>query len=152
MAMDTVMVMAVIMENTAVITAMARKRKITLSLIHIYILFLANTVVSYLFAYKSSIIYADQRSYMLSIYSTVISLLRLALQSISLILWKNYIIYLPVSYTHLDVYKRQSLSRSHCCPASISTTVHAFSPCRLARTGWRHGAVRMKRPRICSAV
>ncbi len=61
-----------------------------------YILFLANTVVSYLFAYKSSIIYADQRSYMLSIYSTVISLLRLALQSISLILWKNYIIYLLI--------------------------------------------------------
>lgn len=61
-----------------------------------YILFLLNSVMSYLFVYKSSILNADQKGYIISTYSTIINSLRIIIQTIFLLMTKNYIIFLII--------------------------------------------------------
>jgi O-antigen/teichoic acid export membrane protein len=59
-----------------------------------YIFFLANTVISYLFVYKTSIITADQKGYIISKYQMLVNMCRTFFQIISLVVLKNYFIYL----------------------------------------------------------
>lgn len=63
-------------------------------LIIIYFLYLTDTIVSYLFIYKSIILSADQKSYIFFKYEIIINTIRILLQIISLLLFKNYFIYL----------------------------------------------------------
>lgn len=63
----------------------------------IFLLYLANSVYSYMFfAYRSAIIKADQKEYMLTTVSYVVIIVQNVLQMISLVLWKNFIIYLLI--------------------------------------------------------
>lgn len=64
------------------------------NLTHIYILFLIDTVMSYLCIYKITILTADQNSYIVTKYDMVLNSIRVFCQIISLILFKNFIIYL----------------------------------------------------------
>ena len=59
-----------------------------------YLIFLSNTVVSYLFVYKSSIISADQKGYLISSYSVWVNVGKLVVQTIFLVLTKNYVVYI----------------------------------------------------------
>lgn len=61
-----------------------------------YILFLLNSIASYLFIYKSSIINADQKGYIISIYSTIINIIKIIVQTVILLITKNYILYLII--------------------------------------------------------
>lgn len=61
-----------------------------------YLLSLANVVASYLYIYKTSIIVADQRNHVLNKINTVASFVKNIVQIISLILFKNYSIYLII--------------------------------------------------------
>lgn len=63
-------------------------------LIIIYILYLSDTIISYLFVYKSTILSADQKAYISLRYEMIINIIRIIFQIISLLLFKNYIIYL----------------------------------------------------------
>lgn len=60
----------------------------------IYIVFLFNTVVSYLFTYKTTLVVADQHNYILTNMITVINIISVVVQSLSLLLFKNYFVYL----------------------------------------------------------
>lgn len=60
----------------------------------VFIIFLFNTALSYLFTYKTTILVADQRKYLLTNIYMIISVLTLIIQSIVLIIFKNYYIYL----------------------------------------------------------
>ena len=62
----------------------------------IYIMVLLNTVVSYFFSYKRSILNADQKSYISSNYRCIFLLLKAALQSLVLVVWRNFYIYLLI--------------------------------------------------------
>lgn len=61
-----------------------------------YLFFLANAVVSYLFVYKTSIIDADQKNYVVAKYQMLVNFGRVVLQSISLLILKNYFVYLII--------------------------------------------------------
>lgn len=61
-----------------------------------YILYLANTVVSYLLIYKQNVIVADQKGYINSICDAVASLLMYILQITSLLINRNFTIYLLI--------------------------------------------------------
>ena len=60
----------------------------------IYLFYLFNTVISYFFTYKSSILIADQKNYIVTITNSVIVIGQCILQSIILIVTRNYILYL----------------------------------------------------------
>ena len=63
----------------------------------IYYLFsLAGIVISYLFVYKTTLLTADQKNYKITKVSTVSSLIKTILEVITLILFKNYILYLSI--------------------------------------------------------
>lgn len=59
-----------------------------------YLLALANVVVSYLFIYRTTLMIADQKSYILNNYIMVFRIVTFVLQTIVLIFFKNYFIYL----------------------------------------------------------
>ena len=59
-----------------------------------YILSLSNVVFSYLCVYKTSILSADQKNYKITRITIVVNVIRSIIQIISIIIWKNYIIYL----------------------------------------------------------
>lgn len=61
-----------------------------------YLLYLLNSVVSYLLLYKSSIAIASQKEYLIKKYDIIFLLIKVILQSIILIFFKNYIWYLIV--------------------------------------------------------
>ncbi len=61
-----------------------------------YILYLLNSVSSYLLLYKTSIIVADQKEYLVKKYEIIFLIIKILLQSIILILFKNYILYLII--------------------------------------------------------
>lgn len=70
----------------------------------IYILFLLKTVVSYFFlAYKSAIIKADQKEYKLNLISYLTTIITSLLQIVTLILYKNFELYILVSIITLIV-------------------------------------------------
>lgn len=69
------------------------KENITL----LYVLFLFNTVISYFFVYKKSLIIANQKNYIVEIYQQVFHALQIILQSIFLIITKEFIVYLVIT-------------------------------------------------------
>lgn len=65
--------------------------------LEIYYLFsLAGIVVSYLCVYKTSILTADQNNYIIIRISIVVSMSKTVVQIITLLLFKNYIVYLAI--------------------------------------------------------
>lgn len=66
------------------------------NIVSIYLLFLTDTVVSYLCIYKITVLNADQNSYIATRYDIVLNFIRTISQIISLILFKNFIIYLSI--------------------------------------------------------
>lgn len=62
-----------------------------------YLLALAEIVISYLFVYRTSILTADQKNYEATRIRLWITVIRIFVQMISLILWRNYILYLLIS-------------------------------------------------------
>lgn len=67
-------------------------------LLEIYYLFaLAGVVISYLFVYKTSIIIADQKNYVITRITVIVNFIKILIQVISLIIYKNYIIYLSIN-------------------------------------------------------
>lgn len=62
----------------------------------IYILYLLDSVFSYLFAYKSSILSAMQKNYICNYYQIIGKVIMTILMSLSLIIFKNFIIYLII--------------------------------------------------------
>ncbi len=66
--------------------------------VFIFCLFLFRSVSSYLFfAYRSAIVKADQKQYILTIVGYAITIITNVLQMISLILFKDYIVYIVIS-------------------------------------------------------
>ena len=61
-----------------------------------YLLFLANTVSSYFLAYKASFLNACQRQYYVSVISIIANVIFAGLKIFSLIVLKNYILYLAI--------------------------------------------------------
>ena len=73
--------------------------KIINSNINIYIifyLFLLDTVSSYLLTYKRSILYANQKNYIINTYHTICIIIMYILQIASLILFKNFYVFLII--------------------------------------------------------
>lgn len=62
----------------------------------IYFLFLGNTVVTYLFSYRRVLYNADQKRYVNEIYDRIFMIMRVAIQSIVLVLTGNYILTLVI--------------------------------------------------------
>lgn len=65
----------------------------------IYVLYLLDSVFSYLFVYKSSILNAMQKNYICNYYQIICKIVMTILMSISLIVFKNFIIYLILQIT-----------------------------------------------------
>lgn len=64
----------------------------------IYYIFLLDTVFSYLFVYKYTIINADQKNYIYSKYEIIKNIIGCSLQIVTLILFKNLVIYLAIKF------------------------------------------------------
>lgn len=62
----------------------------------IYILYLLDSVFSYLFVYKSSILNAMQKNYICNYYQIICKIVMTIFMSLSLIIFKNFIIYLLI--------------------------------------------------------
>lgn len=62
----------------------------------IYLIFLINMVIGYLFSYKRTLIISDQRNYKIMPFIMFFSILTSVLQIISLVIFKNYIVYLII--------------------------------------------------------
>ena len=62
----------------------------------IYIVFLYNTVISYLFTYKTTLLVADQRGYVMTNMTSFISITTVAIQTVVLLLFRNYFVYLII--------------------------------------------------------
>lgn len=62
----------------------------------IYLFFLADTVFSYLFVYKTILLNADQKGYINSSYTIVSNTVRIVLQIVALIVFRNIYIYLGI--------------------------------------------------------
>lgn len=62
----------------------------------IYLLFLTNTVSSYFISYKETLINADQKNYKLTKINLIFLILINTLQIVSLLIYKNFIIYLCI--------------------------------------------------------
>ena len=62
----------------------------------IFIIYVVNSTLSYFITYKNTLLIADQKEYLLLKSNTFFSILNIVLQILSLILFRNYIIYLLV--------------------------------------------------------
>ena len=62
----------------------------------IYAMFVANSSLSYLFAYRSSFITACQKNYIINMVSFSCNVLMCATQVVTLLVFKNYIVYLSI--------------------------------------------------------
>jgi len=62
----------------------------------LYLLYLLNTVVSYFFSYRQALLHANQRQYIVAGYNYIITIIQSVLQSIFLIITKEYIYYLLI--------------------------------------------------------
>lgn len=60
----------------------------------IYVIFLYNTVISYLFTYKTTLLSADQKGYIMTSMNMVINIVTVMIQTVVLVIWKNYFVYL----------------------------------------------------------
>ncbi len=72
----------------------------------LYLLFLLNSVLSYFFVYKKSLIIADQKNYIVEIYKEAFYALQVVVQSVFLVISKQFIAYLiiVVLFTFLNNY------------------------------------------------
>lgn len=61
-----------------------------------YLLSLSSVVVSYLCVYKTTVLLADQKGYILTKINILTNILKTILQIFSIVLWKNYILYLII--------------------------------------------------------
>lgn len=61
-----------------------------------YLLSLVGIVVSYLCVYKTSVVTADQNNYIITRITIIINLVRTTIQILSLLLFRNYILYLII--------------------------------------------------------
>ncbi|WP_442856342.1 lipopolysaccharide biosynthesis protein [Butyrivibrio sp. WCE2006] len=61
-----------------------------------YLISLAGVVTSYLFVYKTTLLTADQKNYIVVNIRMVSNLIKVILQIVSLVLFKNYIMYLAI--------------------------------------------------------
>lgn len=70
----------------------------------LYLLFLVNSVLSYFFVYKKSLIIADQKNYVVDIYQQIFYVLQVIVQSVFLIVTKQFIPYLllTILFTFLN--------------------------------------------------
>lgn len=66
------------------------------NLVLYYLIFLADSVSSYLLANRVAIIQADQKSYIIKQYSIVFIVIKNILQILSLVIFKNFILYLVI--------------------------------------------------------
>lgn len=66
------------------------------NIILLYVLFLLNSVISYFFVYKKSLIIADQKNYIVDIYQQIFYAIQVVVQSIFLIITKQFIVYLLI--------------------------------------------------------
>ncbi|MDZ5040764.1 lipopolysaccharide biosynthesis protein [Clostridium perfringens] len=67
-------------------------------LLNVYYLFaLAGVVMSYLFVYKTAILVASQKNYVISRIIIIINIIKTIIQIITLIIFKNYILYLTIN-------------------------------------------------------
>jgi O-antigen/teichoic acid export membrane protein len=62
----------------------------------LYCLFLLNTIISYFFVYKKSMIIADQKNYIVEIYAQLFYAIQVVVQSVLLIVTRQFIPYLIV--------------------------------------------------------
>lgn len=65
----------------------------------LYLLYLLNTVVTYFFSYRQALLHATQRQYIVAGYNYVITIIQSVLQSIFLIVTREYIFYLVIQIT-----------------------------------------------------
>lgn len=63
----------------------------------LYLLFLLNSVLSYFFVYKKSLIIADQKNYIVEIYQQVFHAIQILVQSVFLVVTKQFIPYLLIT-------------------------------------------------------
>lgn len=61
-----------------------------------YLLSLSSVVVSYLCIYKTTILTADQKGFIITKITIITNILKTIFQIISILIWKNYIIYLTI--------------------------------------------------------
>lgn len=82
---------------TPVIRVIVKTEK-DIPLLEVYYVFaLAGVVISYLFVYKTSIITADQKNYIITKITMITSIIKTIIQMISLLLFRNFILYLAVN-------------------------------------------------------
>lgn len=62
----------------------------------IYLLSLINVVISYLWIYRTSILSADQKGYIITRIGMISNVVRTVLQILSIVLFRNYILYLVI--------------------------------------------------------
>lgn len=62
-----------------------------------YCIYLFNTVTSYFVSYKYSLVNAEQKNYIYTNVNLIISASSIAVQIVSLIIWKNFLVYLLVA-------------------------------------------------------
>ena len=62
----------------------------------LYLLYLTNTVVSYFFSYRQALLHAYQRQYIVSGYNYAVTIIQSLLQSVFLIITREYIFYLLI--------------------------------------------------------
>ena len=63
----------------------------------LFILFAINTSISYFFSFNRNLFYAYEKNYVVTIVDFITRVIKIILQLISLILWKNYIVYLVIN-------------------------------------------------------
>lgn len=63
----------------------------------LFVLFAINTSVSYFFSFNRNLFYAYENNYIVTIIDFVIRTIKIILQIISLMIWKNYIIFLLIN-------------------------------------------------------
>lgn len=81
---------------TVIIPRLVGNTTITDNIYIIYLLFLLNTVLSYFMSYKRAILYADQKNYIINIFDMLFAIAKNILQTVVLIITKNFIVYLIV--------------------------------------------------------
>ena len=64
----------------------------------IYIFYLANTAVSYLLIHKSTFLVAAQKDHLVSKYKVIISIIKTIVECVTLLIFKNFIIYLLCTF------------------------------------------------------
>lgn len=70
----------------------------------IYVLYLVNTSISYFFVYRATLLEASQNKYIVSLSHTLVSVIKTIVNSIALLLTKNFILYLLIEIAFTILY------------------------------------------------